>query len=373
MATAVPAFAVEAVVVPSALTAFIPGDVWGIFHHTNSFTVRQHVKPFPKWCCGCPPCAKQENSYSIYAGLTQGAEAEVLRVDEVSNDWNRCCCTPYHPLKLEVRQFIPRGVGGTDASNIWDDLHRSGASMSATRTRIHEQQLMDREQYMTNPVLMTAQRTDGQRCIAFPCKWLSTVVCFNCCQDGINLYAGAITDEANNDLGRPPRDQTNKANIAERLIGSAIQPNYGGYCTPTIHLSTPKDPQPFGKIQGPCFFGGWSEVCCNFKFYVSRFDSRHREGDLGVIIKKKPSSFGGLIREVLTDADVYSIEFNPEAGLDSSEKATILAGQLLADYMLFDGNTEKCKDTDSAVICYCCFYSFFGQICPVYIAIPKGG
>lgn len=192
-------------------------------------------------------------------------------------------------------------------------------------------------------------------------------------QDGINLYAGAINDEANNDLGRPPRDQTNKANIAERLIGSAIQPNYGGYCTPTIHLSTPKDPQPFGKIQGPCFFGGWSEVCCNFKFFVSRFDSRHREGDLGVIIKKKPSSFGGLIREVLTDADVYSIEFYPEAGLDSSEKATILAGQLLADYMLFDGNTEKCKDTDSAVICYCCFYSFFGQICPVYIAIPKGG
>jgi hypothetical protein len=23
------------------------------------------------------------------------------------------------------------------------------------------------------------------------------------------------------------------------------------------------------------------------------------------------------------------------------------------------------------VYCYCCYYSFFGQICPVYIAIPK--
>jgi len=263
-------------------------------------------------------------------------------------------------------------VGGTDASNIWDDLNRSGDSMSIFRNKIHEQQIKDREQYMNFPVLMTAQRTDGQRCIAFPCKWLSTVVCFNCCQDGINLYAGAIDDEANNDLGRPPRDQAKKANIAERLIGSAIQPNCGGYCTPTIHLSTPKDPQPFGKIQGPCFFGGWSEVCCSFKFFISRFDSRHKEGDLGVIIKKKPSSFGGLIREVLTDADVYSIEFNPESGLGSSEKATILAGQLLADYMFFDGNTEKCKDTDSAVYCYCCYYSFFGQICPVYIAIPKG-
>jgi hypothetical protein len=84
VATAVPAFAsVEAVVVPSALKASIPEDIWGIFNHSNSFTVRQHVKPLPKWCCGCPPCAKQENTYSIYAGLTQGAEAEILRVDEV--------------------------------------------------------------------------------------------------------------------------------------------------------------------------------------------------------------------------------------------------------------------------------------------------
>ena len=68
--------------------------------NTNFFTVRQHVKLFPKTCCACPPCVKQENTYSIYAGLNQDSQAEFLRVDEVSDDWNRCCCAPYHPVKV---------------------------------------------------------------------------------------------------------------------------------------------------------------------------------------------------------------------------------------------------------------------------------
>jgi hypothetical protein len=74
--------------------------VWGVVQNTNFFTIRQHVKLFPKNCCACPPCVKQENTYSIYAGLNQDSQAEFLRVDEVSDDWNRCCCAPYHPVKV---------------------------------------------------------------------------------------------------------------------------------------------------------------------------------------------------------------------------------------------------------------------------------
>lgn len=52
--------------------------------YSQSFTIRQHVKLLPKHCFRCPPCVEQENTYSIYAGLTKDSEAEILRADEVS-------------------------------------------------------------------------------------------------------------------------------------------------------------------------------------------------------------------------------------------------------------------------------------------------
>ena len=53
-------------------------------------------------------------------GLTRDNQAEILRVDEVSDDWNRCCCAPFHPLRLELRQYIP--VPGDNVSSDWSHL-----------------------------------------------------------------------------------------------------------------------------------------------------------------------------------------------------------------------------------------------------------
>lgn len=250
------------------------------------------MKLLPKHCCGCPPCLKQENTYSVYAGLNQESQSEFLRVDEVSNDWNRCCCTPYHPLKLEVRQHIPAGFGGSDTENVMNDMRTNVDNLSLMKKQVSQQAIADREKSMTYPVLMTMQRTDGQRCIACPCKWLSTFVCFNCCQDGMHLYAGALENEQGEDLGRPTNNPSHMQRDEELKIGSAIQPNFGGICTPTIHLSTKSEPQEYGKIEGPCCFGGWSEMCCDFSFAISKFTSPSKQGDLGVIIKKKPASIG---------------------------------------------------------------------------------
>ena len=68
--------------------------------------------------------------------------------------------------------------------------------------------------------------------------------------------------------------------------------------------------QPFAKVEGPCFFGGWSEFCCDYKFFVSRSRSEKQSGDLALITKKKPAGAGGFIAELCSDADVYSIQFN---------------------------------------------------------------
>ena len=114
-------------------------------------------------------------------------------------------------------------------------------------------------------------------------------------------------------------------------------------------------------------------MCCDFKFFVSRFTSDRGLGDIGLITKRRPKSLAAAAVELGTDADVYSIDFNSAANSTAEQKLTVLSAQLLLDYMLFDGNTEKCKDTPEAVYCYCCYCSVLGALIPCYIAIPKNG
>lgn len=61
--------------------------MWGILSGMQSITIRQHTKLLPKACCTCPPCAPQENTYSVYAGLTKDSEAEFMRFDEVRGSY----------------------------------------------------------------------------------------------------------------------------------------------------------------------------------------------------------------------------------------------------------------------------------------------
>jgi hypothetical protein len=349
---------------PSAISP----ELWGIIHASNNFTIRQHVKLLPKHCCACPPCVKQENTYSIFAGLSQDASSEILRVDEVSDDWNRCCCAPYHPTRLEVRQYVPTPGDGssTGTDHIQNEVFRDWDRFSA-----RDRQRALHDYYTKFPVLMSILRDDGQRCCRFPCKCLQTWVCFPCCQDGVHLYAGSIPEAHDDEKGRYDITSTTGA---DSLIGRVIQPNYGGWYIPSLHLHdglNANTNEPFGKVEGPCCFGGWSEFCFDFKFFVSNSSSPQHTGDIGLITKKKPSDAGGFIAELCSDADLYSIQFNEDRGLNAEQKLTVLAAQLLLDYMLFDGNTKKCENRDEAVYCYCFYCSLLGNVCPCYIAIPK--
>mmetsp|Transcript_29289 Transcript_29289/g.58454 ORF Transcript_29289/g.58454 Transcript_29289/m.58454 type:complete len:384 (+) Transcript_29289:58-1209(+) len=361
-----PAFiGVTAVAVPEEYKGTFSPEYWGILTGTNKFTVRQHVKLLPKSCCTCPPCVKQENTYSVYAGVGSNAEAEFLRIDEVSDDWNRCCCSPYHPLRLEARPYVPiPGDGSSDFRHLTQDFQNDFSRLTG-----REKQQKLRTMYMAQPPAFSMVRDDGMRCCyKCPCKVLNTFVCFDCCRDGMHIYAGAVEDEPDKEKGRPFNLDPSK------LIGSVMQPLYGGICTPTLHLrgkGAADTDEPFGKVEGPCFFGGWSEMCCEFRFFTSLFNSKTKEGDVAMIIKKKPASLAGAAIELMSDADVYGIEFVEGAQLTGEQKISVLTAQLLADYMYFDGNTEKCSQDDDFIYCYLCYYSFFGAICPCYIAIPK--
>jgi len=350
----------------------ISQDFWGILNGVNTVSIRQHVKYLPKTCCTCPPCVKQENTYSVYAGASRDAQREFLRIDEVSDDWNRCCCAPYHPLRLEARSYVPppgfsaAGVAQSDWQNLYGDVSRDWGSWGWQKRAEYY-----RDFYKNQPVHFNILRDDGQRCCCkCPCKCLSTHVCFSFCQDGAHVYAGPLADEPDKERGRPWN--LNPAN----LMGSVIQPCGGGWYRPNLEVRDGDDSRaPFGIIEGPCFFGGWSELCCDFKFFTSKPGS-DKPGDVAIITKQKPQSMAGVFQELDgANADNYMIEFNPEANLTVNQKATLIAGQILVDYMFFDGNTEKCVVNDDGVTCYFCYCLVIGALVPCYLHIPnnKGG
>ena len=124
-----------------------------------------------------------------------------------------------------------------------------------------------------------------------------------------------------------------------------------------------------GKVVGPCFFGGWSECCCDFEFSTSYFESRTK-GDIASITKKKPQGIAGGAAELFSEADNYSIRYNLATQLTAAQKTSVIAAQILIDYMLFDGNTQKCDYRDGSVYCYFCYCSIVGCLVPCYIQIP---
>jgi hypothetical protein len=197
-----------------------------------------------------------------------------------------------------------------------------------------------------------------------------------CCQDGFDVYAGALEDQPDKERGLPWNLEAHQS----QMIGSVTQPIFGGCYHPKLDLRTGNDIQPhgapttlapFAKLEGPCIFGGWSECCCDFHFPLSRHESPTWKGDLGSMIKKKPTSLAGGLRSLVGDNSVYTMQFEPSANLDAAQKSTVLAAELLYDYMLFDGATEKCDQDSNNIYCYICYCQILGALVPFTITIPK--
>ena len=172
-------------------------------------------------------------------------------------------------MKLEIRPYFPEPGSATnnDWQHIYGDLARDWARFNPRR----KQEFMQ-DFYKRQDVLFTILRDDGMRCCCkCPCKWLDTFVCFNCCRDGVHIYSGSIPTDPKVEIGRPTKEEQ-----PSKLLGSVTQPIFGGCCIPSLHLRGEGQndmDEPFGKVQGPCIFGGCIEFCCSFKFYVSNYKS----------------------------------------------------------------------------------------------------
>ena len=90
--------------------------------------------------------------------------------------------------------------------------------------------------------------------------------------------------------------------ITSLMTADGLLFRYGGGFTPTLNVMERADAAgtkwgSIAKIEGPCCFGGCSELCCESNWPVSRldatnFDQKLMLGDFATITKKVPRSFG---------------------------------------------------------------------------------
>ena len=151
------------------------------------------------------------------------------------------------------------------------------------------------------------------------------------------------------------------------------EPRWGGCFTPTVAISD--NHAPFAVIQGPCFFGGCSELCCPSKFSVSKIPPGitvdqvtkvKPVGDHAILIKEKPKSFGAAMREMLTDSDVYSLQFK-DPNLTLEQKAGTLGTLFLLDYMFFERDQDMCASENGKLVITLCNCVCMGMVCPCKI------
>jgi len=170
-----------------------------------------------------------------------------------------------------------------------------------------------------------------------------------------------------------------------KMIGETRQPITGGKFKPILQIMERDDTNPepsnvtFAATQGPCCFGGMTELCCSSKFGASKAkhdmgvdEIKQLEFDYASITKVKPASFTEALREAFTDTDLYVVDFNDD-DVTPQQKANFLGSMVMVDYMFFSRDNDMCKYQYPNLIftffnCFC-----YGCICPCQAIINVHG
>lgn len=204
----------------------------------------------------------------------------LLEVEEESGACVRCCCAPNHTVKFNVHAVSTEG------------------------TRLYQ--------------VMTVGR---EGCGSKPC--LGCCVCSSLCAQEASFYVGGHEGVKMKELPE------------EAMFGKAIQPSPGGGgLTPIIKVMERDAKEPFIDLKGPTCIGGCSELCCATPF--------KDKDDRVSITKKKPSGFGGALRELLTDADTFTMEVQ-SPDVTPMQKASLLGSVLLMDLMFFERDVVRTR------------------------------
>eukprot|EP01059_Diplonema_ambulator_P010336 TRINITY_DN20333_c0_g1_i1.p1 TRINITY_DN20333_c0_g1~~TRINITY_DN20333_c0_g1_i1.p1 ORF type:complete len:329 (+),score=62.96 TRINITY_DN20333_c0_g1_i1:39-1025(+) len=183
----------------------------------------------------------------------------------------------------------------------------------------------------------------------YKCHTICPAIC-NMCQQQAYLYVGS--------------DTKNHA----ALLGYAKAPRCAGCFTPTIGVHLSNHEVPFSYIEGPaCCFGGCSEMCCDQPFPISQH--RGKSQDMGLLVKEKPENASEALKEVMTDADLYTLTFhNPS--LTPQQRTVLLSSALLLDYLFFEtGKPWQCSPFTRTCSITCCNFYMCGMLWPCKLVL----
>ena len=301
----------------------------------NSFEVKQRVKFWEALTGGC---CEQTNTYDFFDVATG---THVFVAQEQSEDLLRFCCAPYHSLSVKFK--LVNSARMDEQGRAW----------------------MSKDEIYNLPTSFTLDR---EGCPNKPC--LSCLICNDRCKDGYTMHAGEPFDLP-------------KGTIGEATFAYASQPKCGGYFTPTVNVFSRTQPgggpeafAPLFKVEGPCIFGGCSELCCSSTFQVSaitkpdQIDQALKLGDVAIIKKTKPKGMCDCVREAFSDSDHFTVTFREGIGLTPQQKASMMGALILSDYMFFEKDGGMCSATRNGDVkitvfeCYCCGMT---QPCNLYI------
>lgn len=179
------------------------------------------------------------------------------------------------------------------------------------------------------PVIMEAEKPCKCCCIAFACMDL--------CREEITLRKGAGE-------GGP-------------TIGSIKEACCGGFgCKPTYEVNNSQGAKE-GAIVGPCCVIG---DCCDTTFMYSNNDGQAQSP----IEKQGVDGMKDALKELATDADNFTLTFG-DPNMTPEQKATLVAGTLLIDYMFYEGDGSfQCNPLEKSCSITCCQMYCCGWIQP---------
>ena len=283
----------------------------GVIGDNKKLIIQQHVSIFEAVCS----FYEAANKYSIYEVDEEGKMGtRILLAEAKSPCCERQICAPYHSVILKVSD---PGSGETYLS-----IQRKGWG-------------------------------SGKYCMPCCCACNEDL-----CNDGIIVHEGAIEWQSNICCMCCGQDVT-EGNPISKI-------NQASSCTPQLDVFAEVDSaEPYASITGPCCFGGASELCCKSKFEYKKGDTQ-----IASMTKLAPSDCCACLKELCTDADKFSVEF--EDGIEAEEKANSIAAVFLTDYMFFEQDQGICtvKDGGAKLTCFQCYC--FGCLIPCTCKAQKG-
>jgi len=264
-------------------------------------------------------CFEQSNKFDIRIGDKEGAT--VMVANEVSKPWTRICCDPNHSAFV---YFAP----AYDQNNVILTMERQGCKCDGC---------FDVMCLCNSPK---------------PCTGGACYTCHDMCVEEVTLHDGMVTGEPGVEL------QNARPLAVIRQPMQCCTPPMDG-CTPTLDVFPAQGEAPYAQITGPTLFGGCSELCCESHF---RYTSDGREA--GQVTHLTPKSPGEVFKAICTDSDNYGIEFAP--GASEVDKANMIAGSVLLDYMFFeiDNGLVHVNPIDRSVEITCCLCFCWGYLRP---------